>query len=384
MKALRQGETSPLAFGWRRGLAYALLWATAIGALETVLPASSVNPGEWALRALQAVPEWALSASLLMVSTSFLVPRLSTLQLMLATAAVAMLITLLRAALRDSLAELSLFPDLTPMISSDVFLAWGQLSYGGMFVAACALAYRTERTRAMLGQAEIARTRSETLFNQAQLAGLQGSVDPAFLLRVLDEMQRRYDGNAAGADRLLDQLVGFLRLAMPGVRSGHSTLGEELVVGRGYAQLCAELDPRAASWHCDIDAALLDLPFPPLLLLSLLDQLAASTAGVAPITIAAERGASSVLLSLHGQPGPGWLTDELLHRLRVGLRATCGNGAGVVLAPPAADGTATDGVAALTMTLPLEIPFPRAASAHSSVPNPGGASPWTIPAIATT
>ena len=57
MKGPWHAETLPLAFGWRRGLAYALLWATAIGALETVLPASTVNPGEWALRALQAVPE---------------------------------------------------------------------------------------------------------------------------------------------------------------------------------------------------------------------------------------------------------------------------------------------------------------------------------------
>lgn len=356
MKARWHAETSPLAFGWRRGLAYALLWATAIGALETVLPASTVHPGEFALIALRAVPEWLLAASLLMVSTSLAVPRLSSLQLLLVTAVMAMLITLLRATLRSSIGELSLFPSLTLMTASDVYLAWGQLLYGGLFVAGCTLAFRTERTRAMLGRAEIARSRSETLFSQAQLAGLQGSVDPAFLLRALDEMRSRYASDAAGADRLLDQLVGLLRLAMPGVRSGHSTLGAELAVARSWAQLGAELDPHRAGWHCEIDGALVDLPFPPLLLPSLLEQLAASTAGAMPVSLMVTRGASQVTLALHGTAQPGWLADELLHRLHVGLYATHGNAAYVVLTSPAAAGAAD--AAVLTLTLPLESPSP--------------------------
>ena len=264
----------------------------------------------------------------------------------------------------------------SPATASPIYLSWALLLYGGLFVAANALAHRAERTQALLSRAEIARSRSETLFSQAQLACLQGSVDPAFLLRGLDEMQRRYASDAAGADRLLDQLVGFLRLAIPGVRSGFSTLGTELAVARSYAQLAAELDPRHAAWQWDIDGALADLPFPPLLLLPLLDQLAAAQAGAAPLRMTAVRSASQVTLALHADVPQGWLADDLRYRLGVGLRASHGD-ARVAVAGAA-------GTPALTMILPLDKRSPRAETAQSLHADPGASPPWTSPATLTT
>ena len=369
------------AYGWRRGVAYVLLWTLIVGTLENFVPVFSLSPSEGSVFVGAGMPGWLFAALVFVVFTAFAVPRLSTRQLVLATLAVAAFITLIRAAAPNPFIALR-----TPWEQSSgprpnaqpIYLGWALLLYGGLFVAASALAHRAERTKALLGRAEIARSRSETLFSQAQLAGLQGSVDPTFLLRALDEMQRRYASDSAGADRLLDQLVAFLRLAMPGVRSGHSTLGAELAVARSYAQLAAELDPQRAGWHGDIDATLAELPFPPLLLLPLLDQLAAAQPGATALTMTALRGSSQLTLALYGAAAPGWLSEDLLYRLRVGLRATHCDARVAVAETHAA------GRPALTMMLPLESPSTCGNTAQPLHPDPGVKPSWTSQSTPTT
>ena len=191
-------------------------------------------------------------------------------------------------------------------------------------------------------------------------------------------MQRRYASDSAGADRLLDQLVSFLRLAMPGVRSGQSTLGAELAVARSYAQLAHELDAQRPALHCDIDGALAELPFPPLLLLPLLDQLAAAQPGATALTMTALRGSSQLTLALYGAAAPGWLPEDLLYRLRVGLRATHADARVAVAETHAA------GRPALTMMLPLEIPSTCAETAQPLHSDPGASPPWTSQPTPTT
>jgi hypothetical protein len=370
----RRLNAPSLAFGWLRGLAYALLWALAIGALEGMFESSPVSTLGW-LPAMRSVyPLWLLYGAGFAVFAALAVPALPPLPLMCATAAVAVLMSLFGGGVQPWIAGPARDFEL-----SAVYLAWRNLVYGGLFVGACALAYRAERARTLLGRAEVARSRSQALFSQAQLAGLQGSVDPVFLLRVLGEMQRRYGTDAASADRLLDHLVDFLRLAMPGVRSGQSTLGAEVAVVRSYARLTNELDPVRARWQGDIDPSLAELPFPPLLLLPLFDQLDAGSQAPASIALSAVREPSKVIVALHGAPHPGWLEDDLLHRLRVGLKAIHGSAADVLPAP-----AAESGAPALRITLPPISRSPRAAMALLPTPQPKGASTWMSPVPTTT
>lgn len=374
---LKQGTTGPRPlFGWRRGAVYAVLWTAAAGAMETVLPVTLMQPMQFAISALSSLPGWLFMGVLVAISTAWAVPRLSPPQLLLLCLGLTLLMSLLRTSFPVPFVFLSALetargvtpgyfgPDVSP-----VYLTWGQFLYAALFMGAGALAHRAERTRQRLAQAEIARSRSEALYSQAQLASLEGSLDPAFLLRVLDQMKARYASDAAGADRLLDQLVTFLRLAMPGVRSGQSTLAAELAVVRSYAQLWGELDPGRARWRCNIDASLADLSFPPLLLLPVLDQLAIGQPGRAPLSMSATTEASRVTLSLHGRARTGWLADDLLHRLRVGLHAAHGHGASVVLG--AAD---AGGQAALTLSLPLHNTFSSATEARWLIPTSTGVS----------
>ena len=336
-------------FGWRRGLAYALLWAAACTALEVTVPIGLLDARQIVVMVWTSLLLWALTGSVLLVLASFALPRLSTVSILLAAGAVLPLLAFGYLTVDTALfSSGGWWPSLdTPLESNAGYIVWIYLLYGGMFVGGSAIAYRAERTRTMLARAEIARSRSETLFSQAQLAGVQGSVDPHFVLRVLDAMQRRYANDAAGADRLLDGLVEFLRLAMPGVRSGQSTLAAELAIVRSYARLLVLLDPARSAWHCEIDGALADLPFPPLLLLPVLDELASSRSADA-LALSAIRAPGQAVLAILGGAMRSEAGAALLHRLRIGLHAAYGAAAQVTSAPP---GTA--GLPALTISLPL-------------------------------
>jgi hypothetical protein len=257
-----------------------------------------------------------------------------------------------------------------------LFIAWHHLLYGWLFAGAFALIHRVERTRAVLARAELARSQSETLLAQAELSILRGAVDPAFLLRVLDEARQR-QADAAHPDALLERLVDFLRLAMPGIRSGGgSTLRAELAVMASRMQLAGEIEPSAPRLQCDVDPLLADLPFLPLLLLPFIEHMvsAAASGGVIAVQAARdERGATLTLTQLGSECGCG-RPDDLLRRLRIGLQATYGQAAKVTW-----HGDATR--QALRMAL-APLPFAEAAAlgAADAAPQPppsqGGTLPW--------
>ncbi len=154
-----------------------------------------------------------------------------------------------------------LFAGLRSRWTQFIYNVWVCLFYGGLFMPGFVLVIRAERTRSLLGNAEIARSQTDTVLSQTQLQALRGQVDPDLLLRVMAEVQRRYAQDPAAAERLLDQLINFLRSAMPGVRSGRSTLAAELAIVQSYVQLWAELDPQRAGWRWTSTRRCLTWPF---------------------------------------------------------------------------------------------------------------------------
>jgi len=219
----------------------------------------------------------------------------------------------------------TVFPHGVDPLGAYAYQTWIVLFYGGLYLFAWRTYRRAQRTRSLLAEAEAARVRAETLLGEAQLAALRGHVDPALLLRVMEEVERRYRHWDAAAERLLGRLVAFLRLAMPAVRSGRSTLCAEMALARAYRDLRAELDARDVRWTVAGDVAD-DLPFPPLLLLPLLDAQAAAALPGAPCMLRIVAGDGAVALQFHGvPPGRGdWLPPALGYRVRVALSAEFG------------------------------------------------------------
>ena len=353
MSALLIGVPHPHAaaspwLNWRRALGYGVLWAIACQAMESfALPLGRLSLTDLLEFNLRATTEWIAIGIVLASALLVLEPRLTP----------ALFAPLLLAFALAASAGLQfvfdwLFgPTRLAIGSSYAHLFWGCLCYGGVFIAVYRMSQRGERTRALLARAEIARQRSEAALGSAQLLALQGQIDPAFLLRVMTEVERRYAAAPTTVERLLDPLIGFLRAAMPGVRSGTSTLAAELLLAMQYAQLVAAFEPGRNVRTVRVDGTMPDLPFPPLLLLPVLDALAAAPGdGSTSLQLAQHEGRCALTLTRAGLSGnDAWMPPGLLYRLQVGLRTLFGNGWGLSLC-------ADVGSPAFTLTLPMPSP----------------------------
>ena len=337
MKSLR---TTALCRTLPRALLYGLLWAVAITARETMmLPFGQFDSARQMAVMGPILFMYVIDGVLFAWIALVLEPRIDSLPkfacLIVASALVIAVLHqsrwgLLRMAGFEFGFEVQLGESMTGW-SNLVFIVWMLLFHGGIFLAACALAVRTERHRATLGQAQIARQTSEALLDAAELDALRAQVDPAFLLRVMAAVQARYVTDAAGADRLLDELVAFLRAAMPAVRSGASTLRAEVELACAYASLAGAIDPTRAAWRVDVAGSLAEMPFPPQLLLPLMERLGAeatpSDAARCGGRLAITGRDRHVTIVVEAAPSllPSALPPALLYRLQVALRATFGD-----------------------------------------------------------
>jgi hypothetical protein len=166
-------------------------------------------------------------------------------------------------------------------------------------------------------------------------------------------VERRFGHDSAAANRLLDRLVLFLRRAMPGVRSGQSTLQAEIDLVMAYGDLWRELDPLRMHWQVRGGRRVPKLPFPPLLLLPVIDHWAAAlAAGVhGELRVRCNGNAAELTLAGPMDAAVPWLPAPLAYRLRVGLRTACGDAWQLVLNDPALPDTP-----ALSLTLPVASP----------------------------
>lgn len=81
---------------------------------------------------------------------------------------------------------------------------------------------RARRAAQVLGDAEVARSEAQRALVAAQLLAAHARVDPEFVMRRLDAIESTYEADPAAADRQLDELIAFLRDAIPRWRSDNA------------------------------------------------------------------------------------------------------------------------------------------------------------------
>lgn len=119
------------------------------------------------------------------------------------------------------------------------------------------------------------RQREERLghhLTETRLRLLQMQVEPHFLFNTLGAVRQLAEGRANEAATLVAYLIEFLRSGLAGLRDEGSTLGREAAMIEAYlAIMKTRFDARLA-WSVDVPKALRDVPIPPALLISLVEN----------------------------------------------------------------------------------------------------------------
>jgi sensor histidine kinase YesM len=115
---------------------------------------------------------------------------------------------------------------------------------------------------------------------ESQLQLLQAQIEPHFLFNTLANVRRLYRRQPAAGAEAIDNLMVYLRAALPQVRRSESTLGDEFELAQAYLQLFRVRMGSRLRFVLDLPPELRQVPFPPMVLLTLAEN--AIKHGLAP------------------------------------------------------------------------------------------------------
>jgi len=153
------------------------------------------------------------------------------------------------------------------------FFEWLMLDGAATFIYLDAIRARREQLRLRTAQAERTLTAKHLL--ESRLQAMQARVEPAFLFNTLAHVRRLYETEAASAERMLDDLIRYLRAAMPHMRSTTSTVGREMELARAYLDIvnCGMRGYLAANIR--MAAEVVPCRLPPMMMLPMVDRVLA-------------------------------------------------------------------------------------------------------------
>ena len=153
-----------------------------------------------------------------------------------------------------------------------IYVAMHWLLFGG-----AAVVFYGERRLAQIAlqrlrSAELDRIARSREVVESKLQAMQARVEPTFLFNTLAHVARLYRRDVPLADRMLDELVAFLRAAMPHMRYTSSTVAQEAELVRAYVGVVRIRLGRRLDISIDVDSDAADARLPPMTLLPLVDH----------------------------------------------------------------------------------------------------------------
>lgn len=155
-------------------------------------------------------------------------------------------------------------------IDSFVFSNW--ILFGGLAVFVYVRLERVRRDEAAFERVELERAAVGRQVLMSQLAAMQAQVEPTLLFNTLSQVESLYERDATRANRILDDLILYLRDALPRLRDDRSTLAREARLAESYLRIVQARMGSRLEFACEIPAELRTRPFPPMLLLPLIDN----------------------------------------------------------------------------------------------------------------
>jgi hypothetical protein len=218
-------------------------------------------------------------------------------------------------------------------------------------LALLARAYIHSSGQVRLVSEHLARLRQEQVaarrrLVEGRLAAIQARVDPQFFFDMLDAVQRTYAEDSVRAEHLLEELIAFLRAALPRLRTMSSTVSRECDLACSYVRLRVLANTAQAQLDAEVTGDATAAPFPPGVLLPLVEGVlrAAPAQCALHLAAAAYPEGVSVRISAFARPDAGAVTN-----VRNTLAELFGGHAGLEFA------TARDGRELTTVRVPHAI-----------------------------
>ncbi len=261
------------AFSWRRLAAVALV--TLLLSLEALVsPALLVffSPAEIAVAWLEHLLELAVIAATLLGAFAFIdamLPREMPLRLVvisvLLLAVSVALSVLLHAYYAGGFEHLP--PPLRMLADS---LRWGLPAV--FLVLIGDVHKRALETDSAAHAMELARAQLQQGESERQLALLQAQIEPHFLFNILGNVRRLYRTRPQAGAEAVGSLMRYLRTALPQLRNRRASLSEEIALVRAYLELFQLRMGAQLGFSIETGAGLEDAEFPPMLLVTLVEN----------------------------------------------------------------------------------------------------------------
>src|SRR6266567_353448 len=134
------------------------------------------------------------------------------------------------------------------------------------------LKIRDARARAAMLKAEADRNLLSKQAIEAELKLMQAQVEPHFLFNTLASVQFLTESDPPKAGQMLSHLIAYLRSALPQLRSNSTTLGQESALAQAYLSIMQMRMGTRLRFAIDIPEELRAHRFPPMLLMSLVEN----------------------------------------------------------------------------------------------------------------
>jgi hypothetical protein len=192
------------------------------------------------------------------------------------------------------------------------------------------------RMTARLHAAELQRNAQARRVLESQLQTMQARIEPRFLFDTLAQVKRLYELDATLAQRMLDDLIDYLRAAMPRMRDTSSTLAQEIELASAYLSIVGARSGSRLGFDIDVPEGR-NVRMAPMVLLPLIDQALSRSLQLAAIPrsiLIRARIADGTLRLAIIDSGTGFLPEtagDEIHGLRERLIALYGEAASLEL-----------------------------------------------------
>ncbi|MFO1323774.1 MAG: histidine kinase [Burkholderiales bacterium] len=140
---------------------------------------------------------------------------------------------------------------------------------------------REEEIAAQLYAEEKRRTELDRDLAEARVQVMRAQIEPHFLFNTLANVRRLINTDSAAAKAMLGHLTQYLSAMLPRMRSARSTLGDELAFALAYLNVHEIRMGTRLTVRTDVDPALSPLAFPPMMLVTLVEN--AIRHGITPV-----------------------------------------------------------------------------------------------------